>query len=239
MAGYSGRSLWREFIKEYVIPLKELSEILIGYWKFLGDKINDKPVDELIEDESIKAILLGGVGEDGEYSERSLALFYKKFFGVYTDVKAIVEHLKLTPNAKGTIEKSMLISLAEEILKIINEIINLAQQNQILEDSCINMNVNFEELINNPEKVATIIKEFYEHILKVTINYNQKTLFLWTIRKVTRGYLVTAYPEFKDEENFEELRRTVGLERYFEPEIKEKTEKDREIKRDYTIWYLP
>ncbi len=241
MAGYSSRSLWKEFIENYVIPLKELSEILIGYWKFLGDKINDKPVDELIEDESIKTILLGGVGEDGEYSERSLALFYKKFFGVYTDVKAIVEYLKqeLTPNAKGTDEKRMLIRLAEEILKITNEIINLAQQNQILEDSCINKNVSFEELINNPEKVADIIKEFYRHTLKVTINYNQKTLFLWIIRKITRRYLVTAYPEFKDEENFEELRRTVGLERYFEPEIKEKTEKDREIKRDYTIWYLP
>jgi len=242
MVGYSDKSSWEEFIKEHIIPLKEISGALINYWKFLFNKINNKPVDELIEDKRVKAILLGGVNESGEYSERSLALFYKKFFGVYTDVKAIVEHLKqeLTPNVKGIVEKSTFINFAEDVFKITNEIVNLAQQNKILEGFNVReIDISFEELISDPEKVATIIKEFYELVLKVTVNYNQRTLFLWTIKKITRRYLVAAYPEFENEEKFEELQKIIGLEKYFEPEIKEKTKRDKEIKRDYTIWYLP
>jgi len=43
----------------------------------------------------------------------------------------------------------------------------------------------------------------------------------------------------KEEEKFDALKSIVGLEKYFEPEIEERTENDKKVKRNYTIWHLP
>jgi hypothetical protein len=90
--------------------------------------------------------------------------------------------------------------------------------------------IDFGEYVKDPRNIVKLIKEFYDNTLKITVNYNQHTLFLWMIGKITRRYLETAYPEFKEEEKFEELKSIVGLEKYFVPEIEEKTENDRNVK---------
>jgi len=102
---YSNINTWKQFVKDYIVPLKESSETIIDYWNFLKNKIDNKPVDELMNNEVIKTVLFGGVKETGEYSERSLALFYKKFFGTHTNVKAVLEYLRVgvTPDVKGMV----------------------------------------------------------------------------------------------------------------------------------------
>ena len=78
----------------------------------------------------------------------------------------------------------------------------------------------------------SLIEEFYNKCARITPNYNEYSLFILTIRTITRRYLEEAYPEFK--EKFEELRSFFGLKPLFTPKIEES-----EMKQKYTIWHLP
>jgi hypothetical protein len=78
---YSSISEWKKFVEDYVLPLKNSADVLLNYQNYIRGRVDEKSIDEVEKDEPMKIVLLGGVDEDGEYSERSLALFYKKFFG--------------------------------------------------------------------------------------------------------------------------------------------------------------
>ncbi len=83
MVDYTDKEGWKKFVEDYVIPLRDSAEILVEYWNYLKgeiDKVSFSKI-ETEKDENFKKILLGGVKESGDYSERSLALFYNTFFG--------------------------------------------------------------------------------------------------------------------------------------------------------------
>ncbi len=237
MINYADKDEWGKFIEEYIIPLRDSAKILINYWEYLKRNIEGVDVDDM--GEGFKMLVLGGVGEDGNYSERSLALFYKKFFGVQlTNLEECVKGLP----AKAIVEKSDFVKFAEKIheqtKKIISTFHNILGMDLERLEGKIEM--NFEEVVRNAERVAELIKEFYERTLKVTANYNQYTLFLFTVRKITRRYLEIAYPEMKEKGKFDALKGIIGLEKYFEPKVEgERTEGTERIERDYTIWHLP
>jgi hypothetical protein len=83
---YADRGKWKKFVEDYVIPLRDSADALVEYWNYLKEKIDSVPFNEIEteKDENFKKILIGGVKENGDYSERSLALFYSKFFSAGT-----------------------------------------------------------------------------------------------------------------------------------------------------------
>lgn len=241
---YSDKSEWAGFISDYVIPLRDSADALVEYWNYLKEEIDSVTFNEIEteKDENFKRILLGGVNENGDYSERSLAFFYSTFFGAR--LSNLQEYLisqkeRVTSQVTGAVEESEFMKFVENIKEKTNAILKSASQN-VLTDAVDSETpeVDFEALLEAPEKVAELIKDFYNKTLEITVNYNQHTLFLWTIRKITRKYLETAYPELQ-EEKFDAFKSIVGLEKYFEPEIEETTENDKKVKRNYTIWHLP
>ena len=241
---YSDKNEWKKFISDYIIPLRDSADALVEYWNYLKEEIDSVPFNEIEteKDENFKRILLGGVNENGDYSERSLAFFYSTFFGAR--LSNLQEYLisqkeRVTSQVTGAVEESEFMKFVENIKEKTNAILKSASQN-VLTDAVDSETpeVDFEALLEAPEKVAELIKDFYNKTLEITVNYNQHTLFLWTIRKITRKYLETAYPELQ-EEKFDAFKSIVGLEKYFEPEIEETTENDKKVKRNYTIWHLP
>jgi len=242
---YSDKEEWKRFVEDYVIPLRDSVDALVGYWSYLKDEIDKVSFSEIEteKDENFKKILLGGVTESGEYSEQSLALFYNTFFGVR--LSNLQEYLisqkeGVTSQVTGTVEESEFMKFVENIKEKTNAILESASQNGLTDavDSEL-PEADFEALLEDPEKVTELIEALYNKTLKITVNYNQYTLFLWTIRKITRRYLEAAYPGLQVEEKFDALKSIVGLAKYFETEIEEKTENDRKVKRNYTIWHLP
>ena len=242
---YWSNEEWKKFVSDYIIPLRDSADALAKYWNYLKEEIVGTLFNEIEteKDENFKKILLGGVKEDGDYSERSLALFYSKFFG--TQLSNLQEYLisqkeGVTSQVTGAVEESEFMQFVRSISEKTNAILESASQNGLIDavDSETS-EIDFGEFTREPEKVAKLIKDFYDNALKITVNYNQHTLFLWAIRKITRRYLETAYPELSKEEKFEALKRFVGLEKYFEPEIEENAENDSKVKRGYTIWHLP
>jgi len=242
---YSDKGKWKKFVEDYIIPLRGSTDALVEYWNYLKEEIDCVPFNEIEnkKDENFKTILLGGVKENGDYSERSLALFYHKFFGAR--LSNLQEYLisqreGVTSQVTGAVEESEFMKFVKNISEKTKAIVESASQNGLIDAIDLETSkIDFDEFIKEPEKVAELIKDFYNNALKITVNYNPYTLFLWTIRKITRRYLETAYPELREEEKFEALKSFVGLEKYFEPEIEEKTENDKKVKRDYTIWHLP
>ena len=243
--GYWSKEEWKKFVSDYVIPLRDSAEALVEYWNYLKEEIVGALFNEIEteKDENLKAILLGGVKEDGGYSERSLALFYSKLFGV--QLSNLQEHLisqreGVTSQVTGAVEESEFMKFVRSISEETKVILESAYQNGLTDAADSETSeIDFVEFIKEPEKVAELIKGFYNIALRITVNYNQHTLFLWTIRKITRKYLEAAYQELSEEEKFGALKSIVGLEKYFEPEIEEKTENDKKVKREYTIWHLP
>ena len=242
---YSDKSEWKKFVSDYIIPLGDSARALANYWNYLREEIDRVSFNEIEteKDKNFKKILLGGVKEDGDYSERSLALFYSKFFGV--QLSNLQEYLisqreGVTSQVTGAVEESEFMKFVRSISEETKVILESAYQNGLTDAADSETSeIDFVEFIKEPEKVAELIKGFYNIALRITVNYNQHTLFLWTIRKITRKYLEAAYQELSEEEKFGALKSIVGLEKYFEPEIEEKTENDKKVKREYTIWHLP
>ncbi len=240
---YWSKEGWKALISDYIIPLRETSNKISDFWDRLNDDINEAPFNEIEEDENLKKILLGGVKENGEYTDRSLANFYKMFFGVSLSnlQECIVSQREgITPQVTVTVKGSEFITFVKSIRERTDAILELAYQNGLIDSTSWNApETELKEIMKDSKKIADLIKEFYDSGLKITLNHNQHTLFLWTIRKITRRYLDVAYPELENEDKFDVLKSIVGLEKYFEPEIEEKTDKDRKVRRDYTIWHLP
>lgn len=74
---YWNKETWNTFINDYIVPLKTSADTLIGYWNYLTERVDGVQFEDM--DDALKPILLGGVTSNGEYSARSLAMFYKMF----------------------------------------------------------------------------------------------------------------------------------------------------------------
>ncbi|MFQ6119734.1 MAG: hypothetical protein ACE5KE_07590 [Methanosarcinales archaeon] len=85
--------------------------------------------------------------------------------------------------------------------------------------------------MEDPDRVIDSIKEFYERTVNFTLSYNPITMFIWTMRSITRQYMKNAYPELRDMEVFERMKALLGLKEKFIPFP------DDEISKEaYTVW---
>ncbi|MDI6811494.1 MAG: hypothetical protein QMD80_07495 [archaeon] len=244
MINYADKGEWKKFVEDYVIPLRDSAEALVEHWRYLKREIEGVEIDGMEED--LKKILLGGVDDEGNYLEFSVAKFYKDFFGVSLSVelpkyvtavkegatkgiKGMVQAQTYYPGAKATHSIKFILDVAEQTKKIAN----IALSKGIIDTAAgSSSGIKHEELLMNPEAVVEDIGDFYNRCAKIAPNYNDYSLFILTIRSITRRYLEEAYPQFKDK--FSELQPFFGLVPLFEPNIEDRTRK-----AEYTIWYLP
>ena len=145
-------------------------------------------------------------------------------------VSGIVDNFKMF--FFGEVSESPFINFVSEVAMQTKKIENIASSKGIIEEHPAAVEHKEGDFVRNPEEVIKLVENFYNNCAKVTPNYNEHSLFILTIRTITRRYLEAAYPEFK--ERFEELRQFFGLEPLFTPKLE-----DSETKQKYTIWHLP
>ena len=145
-------------------------------------------------------------------------------------VSGIVDNFKMF--FLGEVSESPFIKFVSEVAMQTKKIENIASSKGIIEEHPTAVEHEEGDFVRNPEEVIKLVENFYNNCAKVTPNYNEHSLFILTIRTITRSYLEAAYPEFR--KRFEELRQFFGLEPLFTPKLE-----DSEMKQKYTIWHLP
>ncbi len=217
-----------------MIPLWRHSCILKEYWEELKDEFDTLLVNEVKEED--KPLLLGGIIQKDklDYTINSLAEFYAKFFGMR--LKDIQSWILQSQTGERLTEINVEV-VKTGFIKFVNEIFKLLDdglyQQQITEFE--EPERNYEELRNDPNKVRELIKNFYQGIQNISLNYNYGTFFLCSINQITYRYMKAAYPRV-DKEILDFLRDEFGL-----TELKWNNPINPKSKTfsDYTIYCFP
>jgi hypothetical protein len=190
---YTKEEEWKKYIENYVIPLWEYSWILKEYWLELRNEFDDLPFSEVKD--SDKPLLLGGIvqGREEIYTRNSLAKFYAKFFGLrLKDIQSWILQAQT-----GEMLTEVNVEVTEtEFIKFVRETFDLLdyglQYQQLVEVR--EPEINYNELKSDPNKVKETIKNFYQSVLNISLNYNYGTFFLCSINQITYHYMKAAYP---------------------------------------------
>jgi hypothetical protein len=222
---YWNKEAWKKFVNDYVLPIHTLSSKLLKLREEIISRTEGRKLSNL--DSNLRKFLLGGINEEGDYENNSLALFIKNAFGIYIDPKQYVALAKggIDPNEYVEVE----VSTETEFVKFLRNISSLSSQivSKVgLETTEVK---EVEELIKEPEKILEVLRELYEKLLQVTANYNYYTFFTVSTKNLPFFYLTKAYPKLK--EKFDEIREFLGLGVFFSPETEVQ-----EIKEECTIW---
>jgi len=222
---YWNKESWKKFVNEYVLPLHILSSKLLKLREEIILRTQGKKLSNLEED--LLKFLLGGINEEGDYENNSLALFTKNAFGIYTDPKQYVALEKEGINSLEYVKVE--VSTETEFVKFLKNISSLSSQivSKVgLETTEVK---EVEELIKEPDKILEVLRELYEKVLQVTANYNYYTFFTISTRNLPFFYLTKAYPKLK--EKFDEMKEFLSLREIYKPETEVQ-----KIKEECTVW---
>jgi tetratricopeptide (TPR) repeat protein len=223
---------WRSFVTQYIKPLHRSAAIL----RELGDYLvkiaepSNTLADIKREDSEALQFMLGGIKEDGTYSENSLAKLVRYSLGVYIVPTAFIT---LAVEEGKDVYESIEVKVKET--KFWEFLVNLEEQSEKIL-SCVGEECDeiekkeIDEIIEKPEKLLKIIGDLYVKCLQVSANSNYYTFFALSTENLPFNYMKKLYPKIG--ENIGTLQEFLGLEKkVFEPEgLKGKG------LEDYTIW---
>lgn len=226
---YTNSEEWRSFVKNQIAPLHKSVSKLIKLRKTLENLLSNDFSDLIRNSTNIKQILLGGVDENGDYKPNSLANIYKEFLGISINTKEWASLSKqpdidATEYVKCNFTSTSFLKFANYIKEITDRLLFLAEigEEEVKDDE-------IRDLLENPEKIVNELKELYARVIAISANHSYYTFFTINTRCIPRYYIEQAYPKL--EYKFEKVAEFLGLEPKFIPDIKEK-----EIKRNYTLW---
>jgi len=230
---YWNPEAWRKFIKDYIIPLRNSAVILLKLKDHIlktagiGDKTTLSEIEKRRSD--ILPFLLGGIKEDGEYTDNSLAKLVKLTLGIYINPKEWInlekeEGIRAFDYVYVKNENTTFLEFLKKMDEISSRILNI-----IGEEPKDIQEKEIEEIIKKPEKMLEIIREIYIKWLQVSANHNYYTFFTISTRTLPFKYMIAAYPKLQHD--FDNLKEFLGLAKIFEPKIEEKIKKD-----EYTVW---
>ena len=172
---------------------------------------------------------LGGVKEDGEYKENSLARLIKLTLGFYIDPR-----MWITLEKQEGIRAFDYITIEVVNTKFLDFITKLNNTSQlILKLAGIaydeTQELEVKTIIQKPERILEVLKDIYVSCLRVNASHNYYMFFILSIEKMPRKLMETAYPKLRH--NFNEFISFLGMEKYFEPKVEKK-----ELREAYTVW---
>ncbi len=231
---YGNSDEWRGYFEE----LKEVEKsckTILEFWNELKKKCYEfKTFKDLQKDFDYSTVLLGGVTLDGKYKERSLAKVYADLFGFKPEnIHDLIERLRrgISPTTKVVVEETDFIRFVRSVSDKISSILRQAEVKGLIDGADVDVEVDYYGILSDYKKLIGIIEDFVNNVAKILPNYHQKSLFVWTLDKLTYRYMTTAYPELRDESVFELVKDILGLEVIFSPDVE-----DESIRRDYSVY---
>ncbi|RLE91920.1 MAG: hypothetical protein DRN04_11660 [Thermoprotei archaeon] len=231
---YTSEKEWENYIRSTVIPLWKYSWLLKEFFEELKREFDNLPLSEVKKEDL--PLLLGGVKLLSEeiYSRNSLAKFYCRFFGLrIKDLKSWIIQQQYGENLVETTVEVVETGFIE-FVKEVFDILDYALQKQTLVLDYEEPQLNYEELKRNPGKVKELIKNWYQALLNITLNYNYGTFFLCSINQVTYKFMKAAYPRIDQILDF--LKNEFGL---TELDWNNPINPETQTYKDYTIYCFP
>jgi hypothetical protein len=222
---------WKKFVKDYILPLHYNATKLLKFRDFIIAFVeNDKTTLSTVKEKKSEFLqfLLGGIREDGEYADSSLAKLVKLSLGIYINPKTWV-----TLEKEEGINSYDYITIRVEITPFFEFIKNLKEITYNIvkivgeEDKDISDSES-EEMIKRPEKLLEVVREICLKCLQVSVNYSYYTFFAISTRTIPFKYMIIAYPKLQLD--FDKFKEFFGLIKIYEPQI------DKNLKENYTIW---
>jgi len=228
---YTDKEEWKKYVENYVLPLWKSTSTLKEFYENLKSEFNNAFLQDIKEEDL--PLLLGGVDpSEGEiYKKNSLARFYNRFFGLkLSDIQSWILGGELAGiQLKALVEETEFTRFVNEVFKWIDR----AMKRQSLVPYK-QFSIGYEELKKNPDKLKDVVKEFYESVLKISVNYNYYTFFLWSIKQIPYRFMKEAYPRIDQIIDF--LKNEFGLTKL---RWKIPFSEDSSLYKEYTIWCWP
>ncbi len=240
---------WKEYIQKYIVPIYENTKYLLEIKDELSKYVRETLGAVNQTNKNLMPFFVGGIDENGNYKENSLARLIYLMFGIYVEPKEFANTIKeLGEDGLGEIKikskieeedefiKFMEITFREERLKEGWAFIKfLEKMNKysldIIEKLKIEVqtSIKVDDIIQNPDKILNILKELYKACVSFSASCNYYTFFIVSSYGIHWRYLVSAYPKLN--EHFEEIKEFLGFYPMFVPNVNSEA-----LKKDYTIW---
>lgn len=217
---------WRDFVREYILPLHESASKLLGLRELL---ISIKGTEETTlskvekKEKALLPFLLGGINEVGDYKDNSFAKIIRSVLGVYVNPKEWVtlekeEGLVASDYVKVKTEGSIFSEFLTKINEVTSNILKLVK----IEPTKM-AEKEIRTMISNPSEIVDAIRYVYTKSLEVSANHNYYTFFVISVRSIPFKFLIGAYPKLN--RDFSSLSTFLGIEKVFEPKLNEADEK--------------
>jgi hypothetical protein len=228
---YTNREEWKNYIKNYIVPLWRNSLILKEFFENLKSEFQNVLLSDVAEKDL--PLLLGGVIPTKEeiYRRNSLAKFYNRFFGLkISDLQSWILGGEISGvQLKVIVEETAFIRFINEIFKWSERAIRYQTLVEFIEPE-----INYKELKENNNNLKELIEDFYRSILNFSINYNYGTFFLWSIKQIPYKFMKEAYPRIDQVLDFLEIEFGLQQLRWKIPFAEDST-----FYKYYTIWCWP
>ncbi|WP_297438690.1 hypothetical protein [Thermococcus sp.] len=221
---------WKNYIKEYIVPIYKSTTALLELRNELLPYVGKSLKAVKDNDERLLPFFVGGIDENGNYKERSLAKLIKLMFGIYVEPREF--SIAVGEVGEKGLKAVRIKSKDEKEISFLRMIKGLNEASStILRKAKIETqhNIGVNEILQDPNKLLDILKDLYKACVSFSANHNYYTFFVISTAGLHWKYIIAAYPKLK--ENFEELKDFLGLEPIFVPDVESE-----EIKKNYTIW---
>jgi len=220
---------WKGFIEEYIVPLHNSISKLLELRDFLYPMIGITLSEVERKRSDVLPFLLGGIKEDGEYKDNSLAKLVRFTLGVFINPRKWVtlekeEGLKAFDYVSVQEVSTRFLEFLKKLNEISEKIIKLA-----MAESTEAQPSEVEGLVKKPEGILELLRSVYVKCLQVSANHNYYTFFAVSTKNLPYKHIISAYPRLQA--NFNLLKEFLGLEKIFEPKISEA-----KLREDYTVF---
>lgn len=221
---------WTAFASEEVRPVAEAARTLIQLRNRLtpAEQAETTLSDAVDEDPRIRPFFLGGLTEEGDVPDGSLAEFTEQYLGVELNdpsrwVNAEREGLTGDDYVAVTTTETELSSFLQTVDEQLTAVL------QQLDEAPPVVDDRVETVFDEPESVVDVIERLLSGVLQLTANTCPFTFFAHTTQAVTARYLTEAYPLLHGEVH--DVAGSLGLQKLFVPELA-----DDERNTAYTVW---
>jgi len=211
---YLDEGVWARYADDVLLPVHTKANIILDAWRDARERLNGRKLSELLGDEGIARVLLGGVKEDGSRPDNSVAGFYAGVLGINSGAGNDYYRQYIEAARRG-LSPGIQVSVADagsvpflSFVKFIQENAGAAYYRMTgRRPEPRPERVDFARV----EELAEAIRSFAEVAVRLTAAYDERTFFLWSLRTNTRKYLRAAYPRLADPGNLKWLNERLRL----------------------------
>jgi hypothetical protein len=236
---YWDKKAWISYLKDDVFPFYESLHAMLNLWNKINEIAHGKYLSDVIKNvPSLKLIFVAGTSPPDKYEENGLALVYKSLFGTSLKLREyyFLESLGKDLKTACTVEKTNIINYLDHMSVLFERILSHACKLQLVTEAELQKvqeisNKSAQEVLAKPDSISEKFVELLNKALRLTINYNEYTRFIWHLRKIPKKYIREFYPELLKTEVFKFIQDFLGLTEYIVPQVE-----DPEITDMYTIF---